>query len=82
MLSCLNLTTRFTINNTNYLIMRSTLSKIIFLVLVSISIVSCSKEEAAIAPIDMSQANAKYTYTTDEDAVLILVNNYRASIGL
>jgi uncharacterized protein YkwD len=62
--------------------MRSTVSKIIFLVLVSISIFSCSKEEAVSAPVDMSQANAKYTYTTDEASVLTLVNNYRASIGL
>ena len=62
--------------------MRSTLSKIVFLVLISISIVSCSKEEAAIAPVDMSQANAKYTYTTEETQVMTLVNDYRASIGL
>ena len=62
--------------------MRSTLSKIVFLVLISVSIVSCSKEETAIAPVDMSQANAKYTYGNDEDAVLTLINNYRVSIGL
>ena len=62
--------------------MRSTVSKIVFLGLVSISIVSCSKEEAAIAPVDISQANANYTYTTDEIKVLTLVNNYRVIIGL
>ena len=62
--------------------MRIIVSKIIFLILVSISIVSCSKEEAVSAPVDMSQANAKYTYTTDEASVLTLVNNYRASFGL
>lgn len=62
--------------------MRSTLSKNVFLVLVSISIVSCSKEEAISAPVDLSQANVKYTYISDETQVLTLVNNYRASIGL
>ena len=62
--------------------MKSTLSKIVFLVLVSISIVSCSKEEAANAPVDVSQANAKYTYNTEETQVMTLVNNYRVSIGL
>jgi uncharacterized protein YkwD len=82
MLSCLNVTSGFGYNNTNNLIMRSTLSKIVFLVLVSISIVSCSKEEAVSAPaVDMSQVSAKYTYTTEETQVLTLVNNYRASIG-
>lgn len=62
--------------------MKSTLSKIVFLVLVSISIVSCSKEEAASAPVDLSQVNAKYVYTTDETQVMALVNNYRVSIGM
>jgi hypothetical protein len=62
--------------------MKSTLLKIVFLVLVSISIISCSKEEAASAPVDLSQANAKYTYISDETQVMTLVNNYRASIGL
>ena len=62
--------------------MKSTLSKIVFLVLVSISIISCSKEEAASAPVDLSQVNAKYTYTTEETQVMTLVNDYRASLGL
>jgi uncharacterized protein YkwD len=62
--------------------MKRTLSKIIFLVLTAITIVSCSKEEAASTPVDLSQANAKYTYTTDETQVLTLVNDYRVSIGL
>jgi uncharacterized protein YkwD len=60
--------------------MKSTLSKIVFLV--SISIISCSKEEAASAPVDLSQANAKYTYISDETQVMTLVNNYRISMGL
>ena len=62
--------------------MKSTLSKIVFLVLVSISIVSCSKEQATSNIVDLSQANAKYTYTTEETQVLTLVNNYRVSLGL
>jgi uncharacterized protein YkwD len=62
--------------------MKSTLSKIVFLVLASISIISCSKEEAASAPVDLSQANAKYTYISDETQVMTLVNNYRISMGL
>ena len=62
--------------------MKSTLSKIVFLVLVSISIVSCSKDEAASAPVDLSQASAKYTYTAQETQVMTLVNNYRVSQGL
>jgi uncharacterized protein YkwD len=62
--------------------MKSTLSKIVFLVLVSVSIVSCSKDETTSTPIDLSQVNAKYTYTDDETAVMTLVNNYRVSMGL
>ena len=62
--------------------MKSTLSKIVFLVLASISIISCSKEEAASAPVDLSQANVKYTYISDETQVMTLVNNYRISMGL
>ena len=82
MLSCLNLTNELYTTTQNYLIMKSTLSKIVFLVLISISIVSCSKEETTSVSVDLSQANAKYTYTAEETQVMTLVNNYRVSNGL
>lgn len=62
--------------------MKITLSKIVFLVLVSLSIVSCSKEEASQAPIDTTQANVKYNYITDEVEVLNLINTHRQGLGL
>ena len=62
--------------------MKTTLSKIVLLALVSISIVSCSKDQAASVPVDLSQVNAKYSYTTEETQVMTLVNNYRISMGL
>ena len=80
MLPCRNLTNKFWITTQNYMIMKSTLLKIIFLV--SLCIVSCSKEEVASAPADLSQANAKYTYTTEETQVMTLINKYRVSVGL
>lgn len=63
--------------------MKITLSKIVFLVLVSISIVSCTKEEVAQqAPIDTVQPTAKYNYIADEVEVLDLINTHRQSLGL
>lgn len=63
--------------------MKTTLRKITLFVLVSLSIVSCSKESVTdspeIAPI--SQLNAKYNYTAEENEVMNLINNYRVSIG-
>jgi len=63
--------------------MKITLSKIVFLALVSISLVSCSSEEAQ-SPImpSASQVNKEYTYSADETQVMALVNNYRQSMGL
>jgi uncharacterized protein YkwD len=60
--------------------MKITLSRIVFLVLVSFSIVSCSKEEV-IVPVDVSQANVKYSYTAEETELINLINNYRKSNG-
>lgn len=62
--------------------MKITLSKIVLLLLLSVSIVSCSSSDAVDAPVDTSQANAKYTYTPDEIEVMDLVNNYRQGLGL
>lgn len=77
------LSNEFDCNRTNYLNMRSTLSKIIFLVLISISIASCSKgESASETTVDLSQANSKYNYVSEETEVMTLINNYRQSIGL
>jgi uncharacterized protein YkwD len=60
--------------------MKITLSSIVFLVLVSFSIVSCSKEDVS-TPVDVSQANAKYNYTAEETELINLINNYRKSNG-
>ncbi len=62
--------------------MKITLSKIVFLVLISFSIVSCSKEEDTEKPADTVQANVTYNYVTDEVQVLDLINNHRQSLGL
>jgi uncharacterized protein YkwD len=62
--------------------MRITLSKIVFLVLVSFSIVSCSKEDVSEAPTDTTQTNVKYNYVNDEVQVLDLINVHRESLGL
>ncbi|WP_300565864.1 CAP domain-containing protein [Flavobacterium sp.] len=62
--------------------MRITLSKIVFLVLVSMSIVSCSSEDAVTAPVDNTQATAQYQYENEETQVMTLVNNYRQNLGL
>ncbi|MES2811464.1 MAG: CAP domain-containing protein [Bacteroidota bacterium] len=60
-----------------------TLRQIIFLVFVSLTLFSCSKEEVASSePKTSSQVNVKYNYTSDELEVLNLINNYRASKGL
>jgi len=61
--------------------MKTTIAKIVFLVFVSISMVSCSSEDAA-APVVAPQTNKEYNYTSDETEVMTLVNNYRQSIGL
>jgi len=60
-----------------------TLPQIIFLVLVSLTLFSCSKEEVAPnQPQTSSPVNVKYNYTNDELEVLTLINNYRTSKGL
>ena len=60
-----------------------TLPQIFLLVLVSLSLFSCSKEEVAPnEPQTSSQVNVKYNYTSDELEVLKLINDYRASKGL
>ena len=71
-------------NNTKLFIMRITLSKIALFLLVSISMVSCSKEEEATAApvVNTAQLNAKYSYIAEEEEVLALINNYRVNIGL
>lgn len=67
-------------------IMKITLSKIAFLVLVTISIFSCSSEDASATPgptpVDIAQATAEYTYTDDETAVMDAINDYREGLGL
>jgi uncharacterized protein YkwD len=63
--------------------MKKTFLKIVLLALVSISIVSCSKDEVASAPVvDAAQVNAKYNYSADETQTMQLINDYRASKGL
>jgi uncharacterized protein YkwD len=62
--------------------MRITLSNIVFLVLVSFSVVSCSKEEISAPAVDVSKANAKYDYTSEEKTLMNLVNEYRKNNGL
>ncbi|MEO8517380.1 MAG: CAP domain-containing protein [Flavobacterium sp.] len=63
--------------------MKKTLLKIVLLALVSISIVSCSKDEVASTPVvDAAQVNAKYDYTADETQTMQLINDYRISKGL
>jgi len=62
--------------------MKISLSKIVLLVLVSFSIVSCSKEDVSETPVETVSANVTYNYMADEVQVLDLINNYRQSIGL
>lgn len=60
-----------------------TLSQIFFLILVSFTLFSCSKEEVAPNQSQTStQVDVKYNYTADELEVLALINNYRVSKGL
>ncbi len=67
--------------------MRITLSKIVLFLLVSISIVSCSKDEETAGTteqqvVNTAQLSAKYNYVAEEEEVLVLINNYRASHNL
>ena len=62
---------------------KKTLSQIALLILLSVSIASCSKEEVAPSqPETSATINAKFDYSSEELQVLTLINNYRASKGL
>lgn len=60
------------------------ISQIVLLLIVSISLFSCSKEAATNEPTaaTSAQLNAKYNYSQDETDVLTLINNYRKDKGL
>lgn len=62
--------------------MKKTFAKIALIGLLSISLFSCSKESVAEEPKDTVSVDAKYSYRTDEDEVLNIINNYRVSKGL
>jgi uncharacterized protein YkwD len=63
--------------------LKKSLSQIIILLVVSLSLLSCSKEEVAPnQPASTTQVNAKFNYTTEELELLNLINEYRVSKGL
>lgn len=63
--------------------LKKSLSQIAFLFFVSFSLLSCSKEEVAPNPsTSAAQVNAKFTYSSEELALLGLINEYRVSKGL
>lgn len=62
--------------------MKKTFAKIALIGLLSISLFSCSKDSVSEEPKDTVSVDAKYSYRADEDEVLNLINNYRASKGL
>lgn len=64
--------------------LKKSLPQIALVILLSISFVSCSKEDVAPdqSTTSSTQVNAKYNYTSEELEVLTLVNNYRVSKGL
>jgi uncharacterized protein YkwD len=61
---------------------KKTLSQILLLVLLSISLVSCSKEEMASDQNDTVPANVTYNYSQEELELINIINNYRVSKGL
>lgn len=65
-----------------FLIMRITLSKIVFLVLVFTSFVSCSKNEESAPVVNVAQLSQKYEYVSEEEQVMALINEHRTSLGL
>ncbi|WP_428225656.1 CAP domain-containing protein [Flavobacterium sp.] len=63
--------------------MKNFLPQIALLFVMSVSFVSCSKEDVAQDPTTVTaQPTAKYNYTSEEEEVLRLVNEYRKSKGL
>lgn len=62
--------------------MKKGFSKIILIGLLSISLFSCSKDSVSEEPKETVSANASYSYRSDEDEVLNLINSHRASLGL
>ncbi|SHJ15083.1 CAP domain-containing protein [Flavobacterium terrae] len=62
--------------------MKKTFAKIALIGLLSISLFSCSKDSVSEEPKDTVSVNANYSYRTDEDEVLNLINNYREGKGL
>lgn len=61
---------------------KKTLSQILLLALLSISLVSCSKEEMASDQNDNVPANVTYNYSQEELELINIINNYRVSKGL
>jgi uncharacterized protein YkwD len=57
------------------------LSPILLLALLSISLVSCSKEEIASDQNDNTPVSVTFTYSQEELQLLNIINDYRVSIG-
>jgi uncharacterized protein YkwD len=62
--------------------MKTTMMKIAFFIFISLSITSCSTEEEALSSVDVSQVNAKYNYSQEENDLMKIINNYRKENGL
>lgn len=64
--------------------MKTTFKKLTLFVLVSLSLVSCSKESQSDSPevATAEQLNATYNYTAEENELMTIINNYRTSKGL
>ncbi|MFC4818060.1 MULTISPECIES: CAP domain-containing protein [unclassified Flavobacterium] len=61
---------------------RKTLSQVLLVTLLSISFVSCSKEEiASDQNNNNTPTNVTYTYSQDELELMNIINDYRVSIG-
>ena len=61
---------------------KRTLSQILLLALLSISLVSCSKEEMASDQNNDVPANVTYNYSQEELELMNIINDYRVSKGL
>ncbi|TGD59837.1 CAP domain-containing protein [Flavobacterium humi] len=62
--------------------MKKILAKVVFLVLISTSFISCSGGSDEETVVRDPKLDAKYSYISEEEQVMKLINDHRASIGL
>jgi uncharacterized protein YkwD len=62
--------------------MKITIFKIALFIFISLSITSCSKDEVISPVVDVTQVNASYNYSQEENDLMKIINNYRKEKGL